>query len=167
MSWKSRRERFKTDIDKIMENEVTIQIKGYITQFTETGESDKGIMIEKASFAYGQDGDILIDGKNAGKVQFRSVLPGIYEIGNPIPSLISVPRNHITLDRIYIKRSEIESIVESKKKFYQLFKEGLVSKESIYDYVERWHEGESDEHLADYLGMPDDVYSKWMRTGEL
>ena len=57
-----------------------------------------------------------------------------------------------------------------KQKFYQLFKNGLISADGVDDCVQEWHEGNSTETLRDYLGMnemTDEEYSNFIVRGTL
>ena len=50
---------------------------------------------------------------------------------------------------------------ESKKRFIQLALNGEVLADEIEDFVDQWHESDSDEELQVYLGMTDEEYSLW------
>ena len=52
-------------------------------------------------------------------------------------------------------------------KFYQKYKRGEVDAESIHDYIDEWHNGDSTEDLHEYLGMTWEEYGHWLETGEL
>ena len=43
---------------------------------------------------------------------------------------------------------------------------GNASYDDIDDYIDRWHEGDSDKPLHEYLGLTFDEYSDWLTTGD-
>lgn len=50
-------------------------------------------------------------------------------------------------------------------KYVQLLAQGTVSEDQIDDYVEMWHNGQSDDSLHQFLGMTWDQYSQWVMHG--
>jgi len=42
-----------------------------------------------------------------------------------------------------------------------------VTGETIYDLIEKWHEGESELQLHEYLGLTWEQYAHWVQTDEL
>lgn len=55
----------------------------------------------------------------------------------------------------------------STQKFYQLYTNGLVALDDIYDYMDKWHNEISPEELHDYLGMTEQQFNKWFEDGSL
>lgn len=49
-------------------------------------------------------------------------------------------------------------------KFMELFKAGKVMEEEIDDYVDLWHESETQLSLPDFLGMTEEQYQVWALT---
>lgn len=43
----------------------------------------------------------------------------------------------------------------------------LVTEETIEQYIEKWHEGNSQQSLHDYLGLTWDQYKAWAETGKI
>lgn len=54
-----------------------------------------------------------------------------------------------------------------KQKFYDLFIKGLISENKADDYVNEWHNGDSELSLQEYLGMSDTIYNEWVIHGLL
>ena len=51
--------------------------------------------------------------------------------------------------------------------FVDLLKEGKVSVDDIDDFVDQWHESDSNLSLVDFLGLTQSQYSEWVKTGML
>lgn len=52
----------------------------------------------------------------------------------------------------------------TKKSFIELCVGGEVSPSDIDRFVREWHESDSDESLAEYLGMTIEEYALWVET---
>lgn len=50
--------------------------------------------------------------------------------------------------------------------FVERVLEGTASCEDIDDYVERWHEGDGDVELHEYLGLSWDEYALWVEKSD-
>lgn len=48
------------------------------------------------------------------------------------------------------------------KKFIDLVVVGEASIDDVDDYVEKWHQGDSEEDLHDYLGLTWNEYIEWV-----
>lgn len=46
--------------------------------------------------------------------------------------------------------------------FRDLFVSGRLSAEAIDDYIDSWHQGESEQSLPSYLGMTPEQYALWI-----
>src|SRR5437899_5671925 len=51
-------------------------------------------------------------------------------------------------------------------KFIEQVLEGEILETEIDDFVEQWHESNSQESLADYLGFTDEEYALWVEKPE-
>jgi hypothetical protein len=51
--------------------------------------------------------------------------------------------------------------------FIDLCVEGQVLPEEIDDYVDEWHESDSDESIYDYLGMSQQEYRLWVHDPDI
>jgi hypothetical protein len=51
--------------------------------------------------------------------------------------------------------------------FIDLCVEGQVLPEEINDYVDEWHESDSDESIYDYLGMSQQEYRLWVHDPDI
>jgi hypothetical protein len=51
--------------------------------------------------------------------------------------------------------------------FMQLYYDGYVHAENIDDYIEAWHNGNSDVSLPKFLGMSNKQYEHFMLTEEI
>lgn len=55
----------------------------------------------------------------------------------------------------------------SELKFMEACLEGDALLEDIDDYIDEWHESDSDEELHDYLGMTFEEYSVWVENDSM
>lgn len=53
---------------------------------------------------------------------------------------------------------------EDSLNFMELCLQGKALPEEIDDYIDAWHEGDSDESLHEYLGMSSEEYSLWIKN---
>jgi len=51
--------------------------------------------------------------------------------------------------------------------FMSLYRDEIVNSEMVDDFIEEWHSANSQESLADYLGMTTSEYEFFAITGEL
>lgn len=56
---------------------------------------------------------------------------------------------------------------KSKFNFIELCVRGEALLEEIDDYVDKWHEGNFDQELHEFLGMYEDEYALWMRDASV
>lgn len=52
----------------------------------------------------------------------------------------------------------------SRHTFVDDYLAGVVTAEAVDDYVDRWHAGEGDGTLPQFLGFTEDEYSCWVET---
>lgn len=55
----------------------------------------------------------------------------------------------------------------SKLKFMEACLEGDALLEDIDDYIDEWHDSDSDEDLHDFLGMTFEEYSAWVENDSI
>jgi hypothetical protein len=48
------------------------------------------------------------------------------------------------------------------KKFYELYLEGTVLLDAIYQYIDDWHNGDYEEDIEEYLGLTEEQYFRWV-----
>jgi hypothetical protein len=53
------------------------------------------------------------------------------------------------------------------KTFMERYLAGEVEPEDIDDFVDEWHEGEYATSLAEFLGMSDDEYWRWVKDASV
>jgi hypothetical protein len=52
----------------------------------------------------------------------------------------------------------------SRQSFVDACVAGVVSADTIDDYVDRWHAGEGDGSLAEFLGFTEEEYASWVES---
>jgi hypothetical protein len=52
----------------------------------------------------------------------------------------------------------------SRHTFVDDYLAGVVAADAVDDYVDRWHAGEGDGTLPQFLGFTEDEYSSWVET---
>jgi len=65
---------------------------------------------------------------------------------------------------------QVEKIIKLAKEaltFYEKYHQGKETEESIDDYIDEWHEGDSELPLHEYLGMTLEQYSFWVKTTKI
>jgi DNA-directed RNA polymerase specialized sigma subunit len=50
--------------------------------------------------------------------------------------------------------------------FIEQLKNGMVTVEAIDDFVDAWHESDSDLEIYEYLGMTEEEYGEWVMNGD-
>ncbi|PLS19422.1 hypothetical protein CVD28_03125 [Bacillus sp. M6-12] len=71
-----------------------------------------------------------------------------------------------TDERIANELKEVAGI-KSEQTFYSLYKSGGIHLEKIDDYIEEWHNGDSDKELHEFLGLTWEQYSIYVKDGVL
>lgn len=52
------------------------------------------------------------------------------------------------------------------KKFKDAYMSGEIELDKIYDYIEKWHNSNSNETIFNFLGMTEFEYGCWMQCGD-
>lgn len=52
-------------------------------------------------------------------------------------------------------------------KFYELYKNKQITENEIDDYIEEWHNNDSEDTIYEYLGMTESEYALWIEDNIL
>lgn len=57
--------------------------------------------------------------------------------------------------------------INCMEKFYTLYRKGEIPADYIDYYIESWHNGNSQESLYEFLGIPVEIYNEWVKSVQL